>query len=210
MVGAADATYPLQKKGHSLESCAPSPTCGRAPTPSGAVARVRSAMAYAIHDYFRSQGFVYLHTPIITASDCEGAGAMFRVTTLDPEKPPRKDGGAVDYSQDFFARTTSLTVSGQLEAEAYALALGKVYTFGPTFRAENSNTARHLAEFWMVEPEMVFCDLDQNATLAEDFLKTVLRSVLTACPEDMSFLASRAEYNVQRRCSTSSSRRLSA
>jgi asparaginyl-tRNA synthetase len=197
VLGPADATYPLQKKGHSLEFLRTIAHLRPRTNTFGAVARVRSAMAFAIHDYFRSQGFVYLHTPIITASDCEGAGAMFRVTTLDPEKPPRKEAGGVDYAQDFFARTTSLTVSGQLEAEAYALALGKVYTFGPTFRAENSNTARHLAEFWMVEPEMAFTDLEGNAAIAEDFLKTVLRAALTACPEDMAFLASRAEYKVQ-------------
>jgi asparaginyl-tRNA synthetase len=177
VLGPADATYPLQKKGHSLEFLRTIAHLRPRTNTFGAVARVRSAMAFAIHDYFRSQGFVYLHTPIITASDCEGA--------------------AVDYAQDFFARTTSLTVSGQLEAEAYALALGKVYTFGPTFRAENSNTARHLAEFWMVEPEMAFTDLEGNAAIAEDFLKTVLRAALTACPEDMAFLASRAEYKVQ-------------
>ncbi|MBL9004818.1 MAG: asparagine--tRNA ligase [Myxococcales bacterium] len=196
VLGSADATYPLQKKGHSLEFLRSIAHLRARTNTFGAVARVRSAMAFAIHDYFRKNGFVYLHTPIITASDCEGAGAMFRVSTLDPEKLPRTPQGSVDFSQDFFSRATSLTVSGQLEAETYALALGKVYTFGPTFRAENSNTSRHLAEFWMVEPEMAFFDLDMNAALAEDFLKTVLRTVLVGCPEDMGFLASRADYPV--------------
>ena len=191
VLGPADATYPLQKKGHSLEFLRTIAHLRPRTNTFGAVARVRSAMAFAIHDYFRSQGFVYLHTPIITASDCEGAGAMFRVTTLDPEKPPRKDGGAVDYSQDFFARTTSLTVSGQLEAEAYALALGKVYTFGPTFRAENSNTARHLAEFWMIEPEAAFMDLEGDMDLAEGLCKHLIARVLRNSLDDLQFLDAR-------------------
>ena len=141
----------------------------------GAVARVRSALSAAIHEFFQSRGFLYVHTPIITASDCEGAGQLFRVTSLDVANPPRTAEGQVDFDQDFFARSTYLTVSGQLEAETYACALGHVYTFGPTFRAENSNTPRHLAEFWMVEPEMAFCDLAGDADLAEEFLKHLLR-----------------------------------
>jgi asparaginyl-tRNA synthetase len=150
------------------------------------MARVRNATAYAIHSFFQTRGFQYIQTPMITASDAEGAGSMFRVTTLDLQDPPKKDG-SVDVGEDFFGKPTFLTVSGQLEAEIFALALSDVYTFGPTFRAENSNTSRHLAEFWMVEPEVAFCDLDGLADLAEDFLKQVFGQVLNSCPEDLAF-----------------------
>jgi asparaginyl-tRNA synthetase len=157
---------------------------------------VRNAAARAIHDFFQQRGFVWLHTPIITASDAEGAGDLFRVSTLDPLDPPRGEDGGVDHTQDFFSRETFLTVSGQLEAEIGALALSNVYSFGPTFRAENSNTSRHLAEFWMVEPEMAFCDLRGNMELAEEFLKAVFRAVLEACPDDMEFFDQRIDNTV--------------
>jgi asparaginyl-tRNA synthetase len=153
--------------------------------------RVRSALAFAVHQYFRENGFVYVHTPIITGSDAEGAGEMFRVSTLDPKNPPLTEEGTVNYKADFFGKETNLTVSGQLEAEAYAMALGKVYTFGPTFRAENSNTSRHLAEFWMIEPEVAFNDLDANMDLSEDFIKKVISYVLENCNEDLHFLEQR-------------------
>ncbi|MBI5559439.1 MAG: asparagine--tRNA ligase [Deltaproteobacteria bacterium] len=178
-------TYPLQKKRHSFEFLR-SIAHLRARTNSlGAVARVRSRLSWAIHLFFQQRGFFQVHTPIITTSDCEGAGEMFAVTALDLEKIPRAGGGAVDYSQDFFGRPASLTVSGQLEAEAYALALGNVYTFGPTFRAENSNTSRHLAEFWMLEPEMAFCDLEGDMNLAEELLKFLISDCLENRAEDM-------------------------
>ena len=153
--------------------------------------RLRSSLSFAVHNYFNSNGFYYVNTPIITSSDAEGAGEQFRVTTLDPKNPPLDDKNEVDYSKDFFGKETNLTVSGQLEAEAYAMALGKVYTFGPTFRAENSNTTRHLAEFWMIEPEVAFMDLDGNMDLAEDFIKSVLTYVLEHCKEDLAFLDER-------------------
>ncbi len=161
----------------------------------GAVARVRNSICRSIHDFFQEDGFLYVQTPIITASDCEGAGEMFRVTTIDPEKPPRHEG-KVDYSRDFFERPSYLTVSGQLEAEIYATALGKVYTFGPTFRAENSNTSRHLAEFWMIEPEMAFFDLDDNMDLVERFLKRVIQDALNRCQEDLEFFNQRVDDTV--------------
>lgn len=174
--------YPLQKKRHSYEFLRTIAHLRPRTNSFGAVARVRNAMSFSIHRFFQEEGFLYIHTPIITASDCEGAGAMFRVTTLDPlSKEPRNP------SQDFFGQPTYLTVSGQLEAEAYACALGKVYTFGPTFRAENSNTTRHLAEFWMVEPEAAFFELSDNMDLAERFLKRIFRDVLKQCAEDMEF-----------------------
>jgi asparaginyl-tRNA synthetase len=157
----------------------------------GAVARVRNALADEVHRFFQGRGFLYLHAPIITGSDCEGAGAMFQVTTLDPAQPPRTAAGGVDYGQDFFGRRTGLTVSGQLEAETYACGLGDVYTFGPTFRAENSNTRRHLAEFWMIEPEMAFADLRDNAALAEDFLRHLFGEVLRRCSDDLAFFEKR-------------------
>ena len=171
----------------------------------GAIARVRNCVCRSIHDFFQEEGFLYIHTPIITASDCEGAGQMFRVTTLDPANPPRVDE-EVDFTQDFFDRPTYLTVSGQLEAETFACALGKVYTFGPTFRAENSNTTRHLAEFWMVEPEMAFFDLADNMDLAERFLKRIFRDVLEQCPEDMQFFNERIDNTVDRDAASRSSR----
>jgi asparaginyl-tRNA synthetase len=187
VLGYADPdTYPLQKKRHTLEFLREIAHLRPRTNTFGAMARVRNAMAFAIQSFFQERGFQYIHTPMITASDAEGAGAMFRVTTLDLQDLPRKDG-AVDDEQDFFGKPTFLTVSGQLEAEIFALALSDVYTFGPTFRAENSNTSRHLAEFWMVEPEVAFCDLDGLADLAEDFLKYIFQYVLDKCPEDMAF-----------------------
>ena len=187
--GTADPeTYPLQKKGHSMEFLRDIAYLRPRTNTFGAVLRIRHAMAFAIHKYFNEHGFYYLHTPLITASDCEGAGAMFNVTTLDIDNPPRTDEGRIDYSQDFFGKPCSLTVSGQLEGELGALALGQIYTFGPTFRAENSNTPRHLAEFWMIEPEMAFYELDDNMDLAEDFLKYLIRYALDNCHEDLEFM----------------------
>jgi asparaginyl-tRNA synthetase len=192
LVGKAEPDYPLQKKRHSFEYLRTIAHLRPRTNTIGAVLRVRSAAASAIHEFFAGRGFVLLHAPIITLSDAEGAGAMFRVTTLDADAPPRKDGG-VDFAQDFFGQPAHLTVSGQLEAEIAALALGNVYTFGPTFRAENSNTSRHLAEFWMVEPEMAFCDLDGNAALAEAFLKHLFARILDGCAEDMAFFDERVQ-----------------
>ena len=187
LLGTADPEeYPLQKKRHTLEFLREIAHLRPRTNTFGAMARVRSGMAYAIHRFFQERGFQYIQTPMITASDAEGAGSMFRVTTLDLENPPRREG-AVDTAADFFGRPTYLTVSGQLEAEIFALALSDVYTFGPTFRAENSNTSRHLAEFWMVEPEVAFCDLDGLAELAEDFLKFIFRYALENCAEDLAF-----------------------
>ena len=187
VLGWADPeTYPLQKKRHSFEFLRTIAHLRPRTNTFGAVARVRNAVSFAIHRFFQERGFIYLHTPIVTGSDCEGAGAMFRVTTLELDRVPLADGRA-DFSLDFFGSPANLTVSGQLEAEAYALALGDVYTFGPTFRAENSNTPRHLAEFWMVEPEMAFCDLEGNVELATDFLKFIFSRVLEECGEDMDF-----------------------
>jgi len=187
VLGWADpAVYPLQKKRHSFEFLRTIAHLRPRTNTFGAVARVRNAMALAIHTFFQERGFIYLHSPIITGSDCEGAGEMFRVTTFDLNRAPEKDG-EVDFTRDFFGAPANLTVSGQLEAEIYALAMGDVYTFGPTFRAENSNTSRHLAEFWMVEPEMAFCDLEENADLAVEFLKQVFIHVLENCREDMEF-----------------------
>jgi len=179
-------TYPLQKKRHSFEFLRTLAHLRPRTNTFGAVMRVRNCICRSIHAYFQEHGFLYVHSPIITASDCEGAGEMFKVTTLDLNKLP-KQGPAIDYSQDFFDRPAFLTVSGQLEAEIFACSLGKVYTFGPTFRAENSNTSRHLAEFWMVEPEMAFFELEDNMRLAEDFLKRIFRDVLEQCAEDMQF-----------------------
>ena len=187
VLGLADPeTYPLQKKRHTLEFLREIAHLRPRTNTFGAVARVRNATAFAIHSFFQERGFQYIQTPMITSSDAEGAGSMFRVTTLDLLNVPLENG-AVDASQDFFGKPTFLTVSGQLEAEIFALALSDVYTFGPTFRAENSNTSRHLAEFWMVEPEVAFCDLDGLAELAEDFLKSVFARVLEACPDDLAF-----------------------
>ena len=187
--GEADpAVYPLQKKGHTLEFLRTIAHLRPRTNTFGAVLRIRHAMAFAIHKYFNDKGFVYLHTPLITASDCEGAGEMFQVTTLDLNNPPRKEDGSIDYSQDFFGKQTSLTVSGQLEGELGAMALGEIYTFGPTFRAENSNTPRHLAEFWMIEPEMAFYEIEDNMELAEDFIKYLVRYALENCADDLKFL----------------------
>ena len=178
--------YPLQKKRHSFEFLRTIAHLRPRTNTFGAVARVRNAMSYAIHSFFQERGFLYIHTPIITGSDCEGAGEMFKVTTFDLDQVPMMDGRA-DFGQDFFGTPANLTVSGQLEAEIYALAMGDVYTFGPTFRAEDSNTSRHLAEFWMVEPEMAFCDLEGNMALAVGFLKYVFAHVLDNCKADMDF-----------------------
>ncbi len=187
LLGWADPEeYPLQKKRHTLEFLREIAHLRPRTNTFGAMARVRNAMAYGIHRFYQERGFQYIQTPMITASDAEGAGSMFRVTTLDLQDPPKRDG-AVDAAEDFFGRPTYLTVSGQLEAEIFALALSDVYTFGPTFRAENSNTSRHLAEFWMVEPEVAFCDLDGLADLAEDFLKYIFSYALDTCPEEIEF-----------------------
>lgn len=189
VLGEADATtYPLQKKGHSMEFLREIAHLRPRTNTFGAVLRIRHAMAYAIHKYFNDKGFFYIHSPIITGSDAEGAGAMFRVTTLDLENLPRTEDGKIDWSEDFFGKEAKLTVSGQLEAELGALALSEVYTFGPTFRAENSNTPRHLAEFWMIEPEMAFYDIQDNMDLAEDFLKYLIRYALEHCADDLEFL----------------------
>ncbi|OON70785.1 asparagine--tRNA ligase [Hymenobacter sp. CRA2] len=189
VLGKADPeVYPLQKKGHSLEFLREIAHLRPRTNTFGAVLRLRHALAFAVHQYFNDRGFFYVHTPIITGSDAEGAGQMFRVTTLPDQNPPLNEAGQVDYSEDFFGKATNLTVSGQLEGELAAMALGKVYTFGPTFRAENSNTARHLAEFWMIEPEMAFYDLQDNMDLAEDFLRYLVRYALEKCPDDLQFL----------------------
>ncbi|MFM1849047.1 MAG: Asparagine--tRNA ligase [Pseudomonadota bacterium] len=191
LVGEADPeTYPLQKKGHTLEFLREILHLRPRSNTFGAVFRVRSVAAMAIHKFFQDRGFYYLTSPIITTSDCEGAGEMFRVTTLDMVNPPKVDG-KVDYTQDFFKGEASLTVSGQLEGEIFATALSKVYTFGPTFRAENSNTTRHLAEFWMVEPEMAFFDLRDNMALAQDFIQTVIKEILERCSEELEFFEAR-------------------
>ncbi|GMV38264.1 MAG: asparagine--tRNA ligase [Fimbriimonadales bacterium] len=197
LFGEADpATYPLQKKRHSFEYLREIAHLRTRSNTFGAVFRVRHALAYAIHRFFHERGFLWVHTPIITASDCEGAGAMFGVTTLDLMNLPRTPSGEVDYSQDFFGKPTFLTVSGQLEAEIFALAFSNCYTFGPTFRAENSNTPRHLAEFWMIEPEMAFCDLAGDADLAEEFLKYLIAYVLEHCREDLVFFTKRIDESV--------------
>jgi asparaginyl-tRNA synthetase len=189
LYGKSDAeTYPLQKKGHSMEFLRENAHLRFRTNTFGAVFRIRHAMAFAIHKYFNDKGFFYLHTPIITGSDCEGAGEMFHVTTMDLKNMPRNEDGSVNYNYDFFGKETNLTVSGQLEGELGALSLGDIYTFGPTFRAENSNTPRHLAEFWMIEPEMAFYDLTDNMDLAEDFVKYLIRYALDNCKEDLEFL----------------------
>ena len=183
--------YPIQPKKHSLEFLREQAHLRVRTNAFGAIMRVRSTLAYAIHKYFQEKGFFYVNTPIITGSDAEGAGEMFRVTTLDAKNPPLTETGEVDYKKDFFGRETNLTVSGQLEGETFAMSLGKIYTFGPTFRAENSNTSRHLAEFWMIEPEMAFYDLIDNMNLAEDFIKNVLKYTLEVRREDIEFLNQR-------------------
>ena len=190
--GTADPeSYPIQPKKHSLEFLREKAHLRVRTSTFAAVMRVRSALSFAIHQYFQQNGFYHVHTPIITGSDAEGAGEMFRVTALDAKNPPLDEEGNVNYKEDFFGKETNLTVSGQLEAETYAMGLGKVYTFGPTFRAENSNTSRHLAEFWMIEPEMAFYDLDANMDLAEDFIKNVIAYILEHCEEDLNFLEQR-------------------
>ena len=188
--GTADPdAYPLQKKGHTLEFLREKAHLRPRTATFGAILRIRSALAFAIHKFFNEKGFFYLNTPLITASDCEGAGAMFQVTTLPLDKLPRTEEGAVDYSKDFFGKPTALTVSGQLEGELGATALGAIYTFGPTFRAENSNTPRHLSEFWMIEPEVAFFDIEDNMELAEEFVKYCIRYALDHCRDDIEFLA---------------------
>ena len=187
--GTADPeAYPLQKKGHTLEFLREKAHLRPRTATFGAILRIRSALAFAIHNFFREKGFFYLNTPLITASDCEGAGAMFQVTTLDLEKLPRTEDGKVDYTKDFFGKPTALTVSGQLEGELGVTALGAIYTFGPTFRAENSNTPRHLSEFWMIEPEMAFYDITDNMELAEEFVKYCIQYALDHCRDDIEFL----------------------
>jgi len=194
LLGAADPEkYPIQPKKHSLEFLRENAHLRFRTNTFSAIFRIRHAMAFAIHKYFNEKGFNYLHTPIITASDAEGAGQMFRVSTLDPKNPPLTEDGEIDYSQDFFGKPTNLTVSGQLEGELGAMALGEIYTFGPTFRAENSNTTRHLAEFWMIEPEMAFYNLKDNMDLAEEFLKSLIKYALENCMDDLQFLASRLQ-----------------
>ena len=192
VLGSSDPeSYPIQPKKHSLEFLREKAHLRVRTATFSAVMRVRSALSFAVHQFFQDEGFFYVNTPIVTGSDAEGAGEMFRVSTLDPKNPPLNEEGNTDFKQDFFGKETNLTVSGQLEAEAYALALGDVYTFGPTFRAENSNTTRHLAEFWMIEPEMAFYDLNDNMDLAEKFITSVLRHVLKACEKDLKFLDER-------------------
>jgi asparaginyl-tRNA synthetase len=189
-------TYPLQKKGTSMEFLRTIAHLRPRTNTFGAVARVRNEICKSIHNFFQSRGFIYVHAPIITGSDCEGAGQMFKVTTFDLLDVPRKEDKSIDFEQDFFGRPTNLTVSGQLEAEIYATALTNVYTFGPTFRAENSNTSRHLSEFWMIEPEMAFCNLEGNMSVAEEFLKTIFNDVLTNCGTDMQFFNERIDKTV--------------
>ena len=196
IIGRADPDFPLQKKRHSFEYLRTIAHLRARTNTYGAVFRVRSALAHAVHCFFQDRGFVYVHTPIITASDAEGAGEMFRVTTLDPAAPPKTEGGAIDWDSDFFARQAYLTVSGQLNGETFALGLGDIYTFGPTFRAENSNTSRHVAEFWMIEPEMPFYDLDDNCTLAEAFVKHLVGTLLERCAADVEFFNERIDQGL--------------
>ena len=188
--GVSAPDYPLQKKRHSVEYLRSIQHLRPRTNLFSAAFRVRSVAAQAVHEFFQGRGFVYVHTPIITGSDCEGAGEMFRVTTLDPSDPPRNEDGTVDFSQDFFGKETNLTVSGQLNAENFAMAFGDVYTFGPTFRAENSNTQRHAAEFWMIEPEMAFCDLEGDLECMEAMVKYIINTVLERCPQEMEFFNS--------------------
>ena len=197
--GPSTPDYPLQKKRHSVEYLRTIQHLRPRTNLFSAAFRVRSVAAHAIHTFFQDRGFVYVHTPIITASDCEGAGEMFRVTTLDMENPPRKDDGTVDYSQDFFGKSANLTVSGQLNAENFAMAFGNVYTFGPTFRAENSNTQRHAAEFWMIEPEMAFCDLKGDMDVAEAMIKFIIKTVMEKCPDELNFFNSFVDKGLKER-----------
>ncbi len=197
--GASAPEYPLQKKRHSVEYLRTVAHLRPRTNLFSAVFRIRSVAAFAIHSFFQERGFVYVNTPLITGSDCEGAGEMFRVTTLDPKNPPLTEDGEVDWSQDFFGKMTSLTVSGQLNGETYAMAFGDIYTFGPTFRAENSNTTRHAAEFWMIEPEIAFADLEDDMDLAEDMLKYVIRTVLDRCTQEIDFLNSFVDKGLKER-----------
>ena len=197
--GPSAPEYPLQKKRHSVEYLRTIAHLRPRSNLFSAAFRVRSVAAHAIHCFFQDRGFVYVHTPIITASDCEGAGEMFRVTTLDLENPPRTEDGKVDYSQDFFGKPANLTVSGQLNAENFAMAFGDVYTFGPTFRAENSNTQRHAAEFWMIEPEMAFCDLKGDMDVAEAMIKHIIRTVMEKCPDEINFFNSFVDKGLKER-----------
>ena len=192
ILGDSDAEkFPMQPKKHSLEFLRENAHLRVRTNAFGAIMRVRSVLAHAVHTYFQEKGFVYVNTPIITGSDAEGAGEMFKVTALPFDNTPRTEDGKVDYKKDFFGKETNLTVSGQLEGETFAMALGQIYTFGPTFRAENSNTSRHLAEFWMIEPEVAFNDLDDNMDLAEDFIQYVIKYTMDKCPDDLKFLESR-------------------
>ncbi len=188
--GTSAPEYPLQKKRHNVEFLRTIAHLRPRTNLFSAVFRVRSVAAFAIHEFFQNRGFVYVHTPLITASDCEGAGEMFRVTTIDPNDPPRREDGTVDYSKDFFGKETSLTVSGQLSAESFAMAFGDVYTFGPTFRAEESYTQRHAAEFWMIEPEMAFAELQDDMNVAEQMIKYIIKTVMEKCPDEMTFFNS--------------------
>ena len=197
--GASTPDYPLQKKRHSVEYLRTIQHLRPRTNLFSAAFRVRSMAAHAIHTFFQDRGFVYVHTPIITASDCEGAGEMFRVTTLDPKNPPMTEDGEVDFSQDFFGKPANLTVSGQLNAENFAMAFGDVYTFGPPFRAENSNTQRHAAEFWMIEPEMAFCDLKGDMDVAEEMIKFVIRTVMEKCPDELNFFNSFVDKGLKER-----------
>lgn len=196
LVGACPPEYPLQKKRHSFEFLREIAHLRPRSNTFGAISRVRNRLSFAIHEFFQARNFLYIQTPIVTSSDCEGAGEMFTVTTLDLEKLPKSGGGGIDFSEDFFGKRAHLTVSGQLNVETYCLALGNVYTFGPTFRAENSNTSRHLAEFWMVEPEMAFCDLGGDMDLAEEFLRHLFRVLLEDCASDMQFFNDRIDKSV--------------
>ncbi|MBQ8174714.1 MAG: asparagine--tRNA ligase [Clostridia bacterium] len=200
--GTSTPDYPLQKKRHTLEFLRDIAYLRPRTNLFSAVFRVRSEIAYAIHEFFHNRGFVYVHTPLITASDCEGAGEMFRVTTLDMENPPRTEDGKIDFSKDFFGKSTNLTVSGQLEGETFAMAFGNIYTFGPTFRAENSNTARHAAEFWMIEPEIAFADLDDNMQLAWDMIQHILRHVMKTCAAELEFFNSFVDKGLLERLNT--------
>ncbi len=200
--GTSTPDYPLQKKRHTVEYLREQAYLRPRTNLFSAVFRVRSEIAFAIHEFFNSRNFVYVHTPLITASDCEGAGEMFRVTTLDVNDPPRLEDGSIDWSEDFFGKAANLTVSGQLEGETYALAFGNIYTFGPTFRAENSNTARHAAEFWMIEPEMAFADLEDDMELAWDMIKYIINHVLLKCPQELEFFNNFIDKSLLERLNT--------
>ena len=199
LLGDSPENYPLQKKRHSLEFMREISHLRPRANMFGAVFRIRSRLSFAIHRYFQENGFFYVNTPIITASDCEGAGDLFKVTTIDLHEPPRSEDGLIDFAHDFFSQKTYLTVSGQLEGEAFATSLGKIYTFGPTFRAENSNTSRHASEFWMVEPEIAFCDLQQDMDWAENFVKWVTREVLDTCQSDLELFFNFVDKGLEKR-----------